>query len=278
MAGDWIKVEKATARKPEIFGIASKLGIGLDAAFGACVRFWFWCDDQMTDGNARCVTSSLLDDAIGVTGFADALISVGWLEVRSGSLQVPHFDRHLSESAKNRALSRKRTAKARTQQRDKCNGDGVTDALPEKRREETNTFPSHTRGGTWLEGMSEDFKRWWEHLPEGMRSGQQACWDFWPEVLINIQAKICCNEAQAITHLIQRTQLFANSPRGKQAKFRWKPLTFLKEGHYDDSIESWEVTSESNGRKGKSGSANGGQDRIDRNLDVLQQFADGDQE
>jgi hypothetical protein len=139
MAGDWIKVEKSTPRKPEVMAIADELGIHIDHAFGLCFRFWCWCDDQMTDGHAQSVTNVTLDSSFGHAGFATALVKVGWLRVRNGSLEVPNFDRHLSESAKNRALSGMRKAKQRAKsvtemsrpERDKS----VT--REEKRREET---------------------------------------------------------------------------------------------------------------------------------------------
>ena len=139
MAGDWIKVEKATARKPEILQMSEILGIAPDHAFGLCFRFWSWCDDQLKTCHAIGVTNVTLDAVIGHAGFATALIKVGWLEVRSGSLSIPNFDRHLSDSAKNRAQSGKRKQKQRLDspemsrsERDK----NETKAGPEKRREE----------------------------------------------------------------------------------------------------------------------------------------------
>lgn len=132
-------MEKATARKPEILQLADILSIHPDHALGLCFRFWSWCDDQMTSGHAPSVTSVTLDSVFGHAGFASALITVGWLRVREGSLEVPNFDRHLSDSAKNRALSGERKKKQRANvtemsrsQRDKS----VT--REEKRREEKN--------------------------------------------------------------------------------------------------------------------------------------------
>jgi hypothetical protein len=258
MAGDFIKVEKATSRKPEVFGIASKLKISLDAAFGACFRFWCWCDDQTTDGHIPNVTVALLDETMGVPGFADALISVDWLRARSGSLEVPNFDRHLSQSAKKRALDSKRKQDKRhlsDSNADKCPAEARsatrTKRGPEKRREEKiPDFSSREEGGTWLPGMSDEFLKWWEILPEGMRSGQKACWKIWPEVVVDVQAKLLCDEKIAVGHLIDRTRLFANSPRGKEAKYRWSPQTFLEDGHYDDSIESWEEATRKPKKKG----------------------------
>lgn len=117
MAGDWIKVEKATARKPEVIALAEALSIHPDHAFGLCVRFWSWCDDHIEDGHARGVTKTGLDLSFGVTGLADALEKVGWLRDRNGALEVPHFDRHMSQSAKNRALASERKRAERAKKR-----------------------------------------------------------------------------------------------------------------------------------------------------------------
>lgn len=135
MAGDWIKVEKVTIRKPEVMRIGELLGIHPDEAFGLCFRFWSWCDDHLTDGNARSVTEVTLDTLVNRSGFSKALLEVGWLQARNGSLVVPNFDRHLSQTAKNRSLTSQRVAKHKQR---KGNAPIVTEALPkeEKRREE----------------------------------------------------------------------------------------------------------------------------------------------
>jgi len=138
MAGDWIKVEKATARKPEVLRIAAMLSIHPDHAFGLCIRFWSWCDDQLNKANAVGVTELLLDSVVERNGFASALLEVGWLQARNGSLTVPNFDRHLSQSAKQRALTARRVAKHRGEpKRKSANDPSVTSALA---REESLFF------------------------------------------------------------------------------------------------------------------------------------------
>lgn len=133
MAENWIKVEKVTPGKPEVLGIASALEIHPVQAFGFCVLFWMWCDDQLTDGNATSVTHDVLDYHIGCNGFASALVNVGWLRDRSGSLEVPHFERHLSSSAKTRARTAERVKKSRAKQvtklKQECNAESVTPSL-----------------------------------------------------------------------------------------------------------------------------------------------------
>jgi hypothetical protein len=113
MAGDWIKVEKATARKPEVLRLADILGVHPDHAFGLCIRFWFWCDDQLVDGHAPRVTNMALNSIVGQTGFAEALTEVGWIRGNGQFWEVPNFNRHLSEGAKNRALALERKRKQR---------------------------------------------------------------------------------------------------------------------------------------------------------------------
>lgn len=145
MAGDWIKVEKATARKPEVLTIAAELGIHPDHAFGLCVRFWSWCDDHMSDANARGVSAALVDALLDRSGIATALVKVGWLRVRDGSLEVPNFDRHLSQSSKTRALTKERVARHTTK---KTNAPSVSKALAEKRREESSISLSKARASS----------------------------------------------------------------------------------------------------------------------------------
>jgi hypothetical protein len=152
VAGDWIKFEKTTLTKPEILLLADRLGIHRLHAVGLCLSFWAWCDDQLGSCHAKSVTESMIDSVVGVTGFASALLEIGWLRSRNGSVEVPNLDRHISESAKNRALSGKRKAKSRhgnvtgmsRSERDKS----VT--REEKRREEVKTeeppYPPRTGG------------------------------------------------------------------------------------------------------------------------------------
>ena len=149
MAGDWIKIEHALCDKPEVIQMSDKLRIDPDAVVGKLVRFWSWCDQQSIAGNALGVTKMFLDRLTHQPGFSDALLKVDWLQVRSGSLEVPRFARHNGQTAKARAVTNRRVSK----HRNISNDDGVTNVtqtplqkpLPEKRREEYNTVPARTR-------------------------------------------------------------------------------------------------------------------------------------
>jgi hypothetical protein len=140
MAGDWIKIEETTPDKPEVQKMASILGIDSDAVTGKLIRVWVWASRSCNaDGVTDVTVKALLDRITCVTGFADSMLHVGWLEQDGDVLRFPNFDYHNSQTAKTRAKSNKRVSNHRELKR-KCNGQSVTQsfqkALPEKRREE----------------------------------------------------------------------------------------------------------------------------------------------
>lgn len=133
MAGDWLKMECSTPEKPEVLAITLKLGWDdPDMTVGKLFKLWRWFDQHTEEGNAANVTPALLDRIIGVTGFVEAVESVGWLTINDDGISLPNFDRHTGKTAKTRALTAKRVALH------KGNAENVTCALPreEKRRED----------------------------------------------------------------------------------------------------------------------------------------------
>lgn len=141
MAGEWLKFEKSTLDKPEVFAIADALSIDPDAVIGKLVRVWAWFDSHTVDGNAARVTPALLNRVSGIDGFIEAMAAEGWAAIDAGGVQLPRFDRHNGETAKQRALTAKRVARSRLSNGNgsaTCNDPSVTSALAreEKRRED----------------------------------------------------------------------------------------------------------------------------------------------
>ncbi len=141
MAGDWLKIEANTPDKPEVIGIADMLGISPPHAFGCLFMVWRWFDQHTTSGNASFVTKVTVDRLSGVTGFADAMARVGWLDIAGdGTISLPNFGRHNGETAKQRGLTAKRVANHKSKGNEGSNASSVSevtdDALPreEKRR------------------------------------------------------------------------------------------------------------------------------------------------
>ena len=129
MADFWIKIEKSTPDKPEIFEMAEILSIDPDAVMGKLIRVWGWMDSNSDNGHIKSVTNVLIDRVTMSQGFADAMKSVGWLE----DGMIPNFDRHLGESAKKRAKDAERKRKSRTPS-EECPQKSVTESGLDKSR------------------------------------------------------------------------------------------------------------------------------------------------
>jgi len=126
-----------------VLAITAKMGWDdADITVGKLFRIWRWFDQQTTDGNAAGVTSSLLDRIVGVTGFCEAMQSIGWLCISVDGISLPNFDRHNGNTAKSRSLTAKRGANHKSNSNG--NDASVTEALPkrylEKRREEKKSI------------------------------------------------------------------------------------------------------------------------------------------
>lgn len=158
MASNWIKVEVITPDKPEIFLISEKLNIDPDMVLGKLIRLWVWADQQfaisnaesVTDleqlerkGNASVLSKIAIDRVAFMPGFADALLSAGWLAQDGDALFFVNFEKHNGKNSKNRALTNERVNKSRNLKRNgnaKSNDGIVTPpdqkALPEEEEEE----------------------------------------------------------------------------------------------------------------------------------------------
>lgn len=136
MAGDWLKFEITTPDKPETWQLADQLNLDPDAVVGKLLRVWAWFDQQTENGNAPSVTKKLLDRLVGVNGFCDSMISVGWMALDGDVIQLTNFQRHNGKTAKNRALTAKRVQKHKEKSSEKSNEKVTLAPLPreEKRR------------------------------------------------------------------------------------------------------------------------------------------------
>lgn len=142
MAGDWIKMRVDLRDDPAVFKLAEILNIDELHVIGCLFCFWAWVDKHAVDGHVDAATSRLVDKVSMKPGFADAMVSVGWLQIDDSGVTMPNFQRHNGESAKERGLKNARQARWRAKR------DADVDALPstkastdaptreEKRREE----------------------------------------------------------------------------------------------------------------------------------------------
>jgi hypothetical protein len=115
MAGDWIKMRVNLHEQPEVIGIARRTGLDADTVVGKLHRVWAWANAVTANGQICHADVTAIDDIARKSGFADAMIHVGWLSVSGDVLTIPHYDRHNGQPAKVRAMStvRKRVQRSK---------------------------------------------------------------------------------------------------------------------------------------------------------------------
>lgn len=136
MADFWVKIEKSTPDKPEIFEIAELLNLDPDAVMGKLVRVWCWLDSNSENGHIKSVTPVLINRLTNCDGFADAMRTVGWLDEN----EIPNFDRHLGENAKKRAKDAERKRKSRNCHTKNVTESGTESGLDKSRVDKDNNI------------------------------------------------------------------------------------------------------------------------------------------
>ena len=146
MAGDWIKMRVDLRDDPTVFKLAEALGLDELHVIGALFCFWAWVDKYAVDGHVDGATSRLIDKVASTPNFAEQMQIVGWLALDETGATIPNFERHNTESSKERAQKNARQARWRAKKADpvdvQVDGsvDGIASTEPstreEKRREE----------------------------------------------------------------------------------------------------------------------------------------------
>lgn len=152
MAGSWLKMRHDLIDAPEIRRLAKAIGVTKDDVYGKLFRLWSWFDRHSVNGVVAGEELEAVDELIGTDGFASALVSVGWLAAQDDGIVIPNWERHNSETAKERALAAVRQERTRGKPPDddlsrserdapsrSCHGPTVT--REEKRREELPPLP-----------------------------------------------------------------------------------------------------------------------------------------
>lgn len=169
MAGEWIKVDTNLPDKPEVLRIARRLDISKDSVVGKLIRVWGWFDTNSVDGLVDGVVDADIDAIAYQQGFADALVSVGWLVVDNQAEKVtcPNFERHNGESAKKRALKNERQARWRrgkTHEKDEQASTSASTSTSTREEKRRDTPPIPRKRGTVHE-FPPGFDRVWSVYP-----------------------------------------------------------------------------------------------------------------
>lgn len=82
----------------------------------------------------------------------------------------------------------------------------------------------------------KEFTDWWTAYPR--KAAKKVSFLKWELALQDIQDNQDCTKDEAKSWLLERTKLFAQSPKAK-GEFCPYPSTWLYQGRYDDDIDEW---------------------------------------
>lgn len=241
MAQDWMKIRLDLREDPDVICIAGQLDLDNlvdheeDLVVGKLNRFWAWANRELTDGNAPGVTPAWIDRYVCVTGFAEALREVDWLEVTEGGIVIPHFERHLSQGAKQRALTARRAASVRTKKR---NAVSVTKSAPKEEKEKS----IKKRPTVSKKSLEAAFETWWLSYRAERRKEKPDALKEWKLAVVRIQKATGKSKEEARAWLCERTTQFTASPAGQDDPAYLKyPHRWLKKECYNEDPATWEV-------------------------------------
>jgi len=128
MAGDWIKMRGNLWDDPRVSKLCDITNQSEAAIVGALYWLWATADQHTEDGIMYGLTPRQIDRKTGVQGFAEALISIGWIADHPEGIRIINFTDHNGASAKKRCSTAKRVATFRS-----CNDDVTHEALQDER-------------------------------------------------------------------------------------------------------------------------------------------------
>jgi hypothetical protein len=158
MAGDWIKMRLDLMEDPAVLEMAEKLEVREETIVGYCHAFWSWVSRQCHAGSVTGVTLVSLGRRLGLPGFPELLVEVGWLEYDDSGdrpvIHIPNFERHLSQGAKARGLAaiRKRNARDDSVPKMSRSERDMSVTREEKRRVLNPPTPLSKKGGRRTRG------------------------------------------------------------------------------------------------------------------------------
>jgi len=114
MASEWIKVVTNLTEKPEIIQISDATGIDCYGVVGRLIDVWSWASRNCrNDGVTHISGMRHINKITACEAFAEAMVDCGWIMVKDNQMAFINFDRHNSQTAKERALAALRMAKKR---------------------------------------------------------------------------------------------------------------------------------------------------------------------
>ena len=232
MANWWIRWVKGLAKKREVLLMAGILGKDRRFVASACMEFWEWCDDNISekeidqDGHAFVTLGagqvSVIDDVVGVTRFTEAMRAAGWIDEKDGMVRFPNFDRQNGQPAKQRALAADRKRRSRDAESRSGHARRVTKTgLDEKRGEEIDIASA-------ISPYSPPFESFWAAFPEGRKKAKGTAFKAWKATIKKVSPEL----------LIAAAVEYAASNEGR-GEFVKMPSTWLNGECWNDDRAAW---------------------------------------
>jgi hypothetical protein len=137
---EWIKVEHHLHEKVEVAAIAEHTGMDIDTVVGKLIKVWSWASRNCyADGVTDVTALRVIREISRCESFDEALIKTSWIIVKDDKIEFVNFDRHNSQTAKDRALAGARMAKKRSH-------DYVTEKLRLQRNNRVTREDKNIRG------------------------------------------------------------------------------------------------------------------------------------
>jgi len=112
---EWIKVEHHIHEKVEVATIAEHTGLDPDTVVGKLVKVWAWASRNChADGVTGIAALRIIREITACHTFDEAMANCGWICVKGDKITFSNFDRHNSQTAKERALATRRQANRRS--------------------------------------------------------------------------------------------------------------------------------------------------------------------
>jgi hypothetical protein len=138
---EWIKVEHHIHEKVEVATIAEHTGLDPDTVVGKLVKVWAWASRNCyADGVTGIAGLRVIREITRTETFDEAMVKAGWLLAKGDKITFVNFDRHNSQTAKDRALSAVRMARKRSH-------DSVTPMLRGRRNGSVTREDKNKSGG-----------------------------------------------------------------------------------------------------------------------------------
>jgi hypothetical protein len=109
----WIKMRADLWDDPRVLILADHLKTDEGHVIGGLYRLWSLADLHSVDGKLPGYSASIIDRRVGLPGFANAMVEVGWLGLDESGAKIPDFEIHNGLSAKKRAQGAARKQKER---------------------------------------------------------------------------------------------------------------------------------------------------------------------